>query len=183
MKLYQHFCLVISLIFLVSCTSLESSSKLMSNIDQVNLSQKEVILNKDFQIAMGQTIYVPIYSYIYHEDRQKILNLAATLSIRNTDLNQSIIITTVDYYDSNGKLIKQYLNNPIQIQSLASTDFFIHRNDNSGGVGANFIVEWVAAKKVSDPIIEAVMIATESQQGISFVSPGKVIESKENNKS
>ncbi len=173
MKLYPHFFLVIAFIFLVSCTS----SDLPKSQPEVNLSPKVVTLDKNFQIAMGQTIYVPIYSYIYHGDRQKIFDLAATLSIRNTDLNKPIIITSVRYYDSNGKLIKQYLERPIQLNAIASTDFFIDRTDSSGGLGANFIVEWVAQTEVSEPIVEAVMIATESQQGVSFISPGKVIKS------
>lgn len=183
MKLYPHCFLAIALIFLASCTSSESSPKSQSDSDQVNSAQKVVTLDKNFQIAMGQTIYVPVYSHIYHEDRQKILNLAATLSIRNTDLTNSIIITSVRYYDSNGKLVKQYLDRPIQLDALASDDFFVNRTDTSGGFGANFVVEWIAQTEVSEPIVEAVMIATESQQGVSFVSPGKVIKSQKNNKS
>ncbi|HEY9769068.1 MAG TPA: DUF3124 domain-containing protein [Coleofasciculaceae cyanobacterium] len=127
---------------------------------------------------MGQTIYVPVYSHIYHDDRQRILDLAATLSIRNTDLTNSIIVTSVRYYDSNGKLIKQYLEQPVQLEALASYDFFVNRTDTNGGLGANFIVEWVAQTEVYEPIVEAVMIATEFQQGVSFVSPGKVIKSQ-----
>ncbi|MEM8603550.1 MAG: DUF3124 domain-containing protein, partial [Cyanobacteria bacterium P01_H01_bin.121] len=45
-----------------------------------------------------------------------------------------------------------------------------------GGSGANFIVRWGAAREVSTPIVEAVMISTQSQQGLSFVSAAKVIE-------
>ena len=57
---------------------------------------------------MGQTVYVPIYSHIYHYNSQEqVMNLSATLSIRNTDLTNSIIITSVRYYDSDGKLIRQ----------------------------------------------------------------------------
>ncbi|RUR76948.1 hypothetical protein DSM107007_45490 [Nostoc sp. PCC 7120 = FACHB-418] len=137
-----------------------------------------VTLDKNFQIAMGQTIYVPIYSHIYHYNRQEVFNLAATLSIRNTDLSNPIIVTSVRYYDSNGKLVKQYLERPIQLDALASTDFFIDKSDTSGGLGANFIVEWVAATEVSEPIVEAIMIGTDFQQGISFTSPGKVIKSQ-----
>lgn len=179
MKLYPHFFLVIAFIFLVSCTSSESLPK---SQPKVNSSPKVVTLDKNFQIAMGQTIYVPVYSHIYHDDRQRVLDLAATLSIRNTDLTNSMIITSVRYYDSNGKLVKQYLQQPIQLDALASYDFFVNRTDTSGGLGANFIVEWVAQTKVSEPIVEAVMIATEFQQGVSFVSLGKVIKSQNNYK-
>ena len=40
------------------------------------------------------------------------------------------------------------------------------------------LVEWVAETEVYEPIVEALMVSTSSQQGISFVSQGRVIESK-----
>lgn len=180
MKVYSRFYLVIVVIFLVSCTSLKMPQKSQPPNNPAQSSQQVVTLNKNFQIAMGQTIYVPVYSRIYHNDERKILDLAATLSVRNTDLTNPMIVTAVRYYDSDGKLIKQYLERPIQLNALASTDFFVNRTDTSGGLGANFIVEWVSQKVISEPIVEAVMIATEFQQGISFVSPGKVIKSQKN---
>jgi hypothetical protein len=178
MKLYLRFYLAIVLIFLAACQSSQISPQQTTNNNQTKSSPKVVTLDKNFKIVMGQTIYVPVYSEIYHHNRQEIFYLAATLSIRNTDLKNSLIITSVRYYDTNGKLVKQYLENPIQIDALASTDFFVTRDDISGGVGANFIVEWVAAQEISEPIVEAVMIGTDFQQGISFISPGKVIKNE-----
>ncbi|MDZ7958153.1 MAG: DUF3124 domain-containing protein [Aulosira sp. DedQUE10] len=183
MKLYSRFYLVIAFIFLVSCSSPDIQAKSPSATTSTKPSQQIVTLDKNFKIAIGQTIYVPVYSHIYHNDERKILDLAATLSIRNTDLNNPMIITAVRYYDSDGKLIKQYLEKPIQLNALASTDFFVNRTDTSGGSGANFIVEWVSQTVISEPIVEAVMIATEFQQGISFVSPGKVIKTQKNSQS
>lgn len=54
-----------------------------------------VTLDKNFTIAMGQTIYVPVYSHIYHNKQEEIFNIASTLSIRNTDLTNPIIITAL----------------------------------------------------------------------------------------
>ena len=51
----------------------------------------------------------------------------------------------------------------------------IAERDKAGGSGANFIVEWTATQPVTVPIIEAVMIGTQTQQGISFTSRGQVI--------
>ncbi|NEU74695.1 DUF3124 domain-containing protein [Hassallia byssoidea VB512170] len=178
MKLYTHFYLAIAfIVLLASCTSAQVPPS-QSDTTVATPSAKVVTLDKNFKIAMGQTIYVPIYSHIYHDDRQKTLNLAATLSIRNTDLTNRIIITSVRYYDSNGKLVKQYLERPIELGTMASCDFVVNRTDTSGGLGANFIVEWLAQTQVSEPVVEAVMIATEFQQGISFISPGRVIKSQ-----
>ena len=180
MKLYPHFYLAIAFIVLASCTSSEVPPKSQSDTTQVTPSHKVVTLDKNFKIAMGQTIYVPVYSHIYYGDRQEIFNLAATLSIRNTDLTNPIIITSVRYYDSYGKLVKQYLERPIQLSALASTDFFVNRSDTSGGLGANFIVEWIAQTEISEPVVEAVMLGTDLHQGISLISPGRVIKSQNN---
>jgi len=178
MKLYRLICLVITLIFLTACTASELPNA--HDTTKIEPSPKVVTLDKNFQAAMGQTIYVPIYSHIYYENRQKSFELAATLSIRNTDLTNPMIVTSVRYYDSNGKLIRQYIERPIQLNALASTNFVVDRNDTSGGSGASFIVEWVAQTQVSEPIVEAVMIGSALQQGISWISPGKVISSQNN---
>lgn len=129
------------------------------------------------KVVMGQTLYVPIYSHIYHFNSQdRVMNLSATLSIRNTDLTNSIIITSVRYYNTEGKLVRQDLTSPVELKPLASTDFFVAANDDSGGAGANFIVEWVAEKTVYEPVVEAVMINSSSAQGISFISPARVLK-------
>jgi hypothetical protein len=136
------------------------------------------VLDNKLEIATGQTVYVPVYSHIYYESKEKKFNLTATLSIRNTDLDNAIVIKNISYYDNNGKLVQKYLNNAIELPPLASTDFVVEESDSRGGIGANFIVEWIAQKRVSEPIIETVMIGTISNRGISFVSPGKIIKER-----
>ena len=177
---------IISLIFLlftlfiVGCSSLElpQSDRLrgknINNIEQVNF--KTVVLDRNFKGKMGQTIYVPIYSHIYYENSEKSLDLAATLSIRNTDLTNPIIVTSVRYYDSAGNFLKEYLDQPVELNRLASIDFVVNRTDKKGGAGANFIVEWLSVTTVSEPILEAVMISAVGNQSISFISRGKLIK-------
>ncbi|AFZ02417.1 DUF3124 domain-containing protein [Calothrix sp. PCC 6303] len=128
-------------------------------------------------ISKGQIVYVPVYSHIYHGDKQEQFPLTVTLSIRNTSLTETIVIRSVRYYNSGGKLVKEHTEGNLQLPALATTEFFIPQQDSSGGSGANFIVEWVSEKKtVTEPIIEAVMISTRLQQGISFVTLGHVIQ-------
>ena len=130
----------------------------------------------DIQRSMGQSVYVSIYSHIYNGLKARPFDLAAILSIRNTDINQPVTIISVIYYDTEGKLLKEYVDEPLQLKALASTRYIIKEGDKAGGSGANFIVKWKSNKKVTPPIIEAVMIGTHSGQGISFVSRGQVIE-------
>lgn len=147
------------------------ASPISNHIDQL-----AAIAVNQAEVRVGQTIYVPIYAHIYHKNRQdQIINLAATLSIRNTDPEHAILITSVRYYDTNGQFIRQYTGSAVELPPLASTDVFIQTDDLSGGTGANFMVEWVATTPVYEPVIEAVMVSTASSQGISFISPGRVL--------
>ena len=130
---------------------------------------------EDTQLSSGQTVYVPIYSHIYSGVKGRPFDLAATLSIRNTNLNSPITLLVVKYYDSDGKLLENYLEKPIQMNALVSTRYIILEADKAGGSGANFIVVWKSEQNVNPPIIEAVMIGTHSGQGISFLSNGQVI--------
>lgn len=177
-KLYLLSYIAVAAIVLMSCTSQSNPSQSVADIDRVNPSVTVVTLDKSFNVVMGQTIYVPIYSYIYHDDRKQTYNLTATLSIRNTDLTEPIVVTSVRYNDSSGKLVRQYLERSTQLAALASTSFVIDSTDTSGGIGASFIVEWVARTEVASPIVEAILIGSAFQQGISWISPGKVIKSQ-----
>ncbi len=61
---------------------------------------KEIASIADMKVVSGQTIYVPSYSSIYTSDRASTSYLAATLSIRNTDLTQPIVITSATVFRS-----------------------------------------------------------------------------------
>lgn len=131
------------------------------------------------QIADGQTIYVPVYSHIYHYNSPRnVVNLSATLSIRNTDAERPIILASVRYFGSDGQLIRQDVSQPSRLEPLSSVSFFVAAGDVSGDAGASFLVDWVAETAVAEPVIEAVMISTSSSQGISFVSPGRVVSQR-----
>ena len=132
--------------------------------------------DSDIRLSNGQTVYVPIYSHIYSGLKGRPFSLAATLSIRNTDPKHAITLVSVKFYDSDGKLVKAYLDKPGQLKAMASTRYILTEADTGGGSGANFLVEWKSQTKVNPPLIEGVMIGTRSGQGISFVSRGQVIK-------
>jgi hypothetical protein len=125
--------------------------------------------------SAGQTVYVPIYSHIYSGLKGRPFELAATLSIRNTDPKHPIMLVSVKYFDSDGKLVKEYLDKPYELKAMATTRYILTEGDTTGGSGANFLVKWQSKTKINPPLIEAVMIGTRSGQGISFVSRGQVI--------
>lgn len=127
---------------------------------------------------LNQTVYVPIYSHIYADDRYKNVpfQLTATLSVRNTDPDKAFTLKRVSYYDSEGTVLQQYLDKPAHIEPFHSVRFIVPESETKGGSGAKFLVEWEAAGPVLEPIIESVMIGTKLQQGISFISTGRVIK-------
>ena len=127
---------------------------------------------------LGQTVYVPVYSHIFADDRyrDRPFLLTATLSVRNTDPERPFTLRRVDYYDSEGALLQRYLEAPITLAPLASTHYIVPESEAKGGAGAKFLIEWQAPAAVSEPIIEAVMIGTKLQQGISFISTGRAIK-------
>ncbi|MDX2452953.1 DUF3124 domain-containing protein [Desulfosarcina sp.] len=130
----------------------------------------------DMRLYKGQTVYVPVYSHIYSGDREQPFYLAATLSIRNTDTKHAITLTAVDYYDSDGKFLKHYLEKALPLKAMATRRYVVPESDKSGGSGAKFIIKWQSGEPVAEPLIESVMISTKTQQGISFTSRGRVLE-------
>ncbi|MFH2091326.1 MAG: DUF3124 domain-containing protein [Pseudomonadota bacterium] len=131
--------------------------------------------SETIELSKGQTIYVPAYSHIYIGDRERPFLLTITVSIRNVNLNHPITLTGVDYYETQGKFLKKMVDNPITLNPLESKRYIIAEKDNTGGSGANFIVEWRSEKAVNPPIVEAIMIGAKSGQGISFTSRGQVL--------
>lgn len=121
-------------------------------------------------LAYHQSVYVPVYSEIYLDHNRRIL-LTATLSIRNTSTTETLYIDKVEYHGSSGQLLRQYLTNPIQVKAMAAATFVVEQNEKEGGPGASFVVHWGADTTLS-PVIQAVMIGAQGQQGISFVTEG-----------
>lgn len=130
----------------------------------------------EYRLSKGQTVYVPVYSNVFTGPRKLPYQLAATLSIRNTDPSASLRLTAIDYFDTGGKLVRRHIEKPFILGPLASTYIHIGEKDTTGGFGANFVVRWQADRLVNVPIIECVMIGTTSGQGISFVSQGQEIK-------
>lgn len=135
----------------------------------------QAVTANDLQIVTGQRVYVPAYSQVLLSPDGSGLELAVSLAIHNTDSEHPLIIREVSYYNTEGALVRNYITEPVQLPPLATTGFVVASEDQSGGWGANFIVEWGAEQPVYEPIIEAVMVSTRGTQGVSFISHGRVL--------
>ena len=132
----------------------------------------------DITISHGQLVYVPVYSHVERSDGLPPFAFAVNVSIRNTDSDHKIGITSARYYDTDGKLIKEYLPEPRILEPLGTTTLFVKQSDMQGGLGANVLIEWGATEAVMEPVIEAVLIGEREVGMCAFRSPGRVVEER-----
>lgn len=126
----------------------------------------------DVLLAKGQTVYVPVYSNVFTAPKAVPIHLANILTIRNTDLHNAIRVTSADYYDTRGTLVRKYYQQSVTLAPMETTYVYLSERDREGGFGANFIVRWQADREVNVPIVECLMVGSE---GRAFVSPGQAI--------
>ncbi|MFK7807861.1 MAG: DUF3124 domain-containing protein [Saprospiraceae bacterium] len=124
------------------------------------------------QIQYEDIIYVPIYSDVYVDGSNPRNLLAATLSIRNTSYSDTLFISKIDYYNTAGTLVRNYIPNPISLAPMGTINYVIEREDDAGGSGANFIVELSAKNDKVRPLIQAVMLADYGNKAFSFLTDG-----------
>ncbi len=135
------------------------------------------------KLPVRQLVYVPSYSHIYYHRGVPFL-LETTLSIRNIDQEHSIFLKSIVYFNTDGKLVKKYLDKTIKLMPFQTIEFLVEDRDSSGGSGANFLVEWRAENEVDHPLIETVMVGVSGSRAISFSRSGVGVSSlKDSSKS
>ncbi|OIQ39152.1 MAG: hypothetical protein BM563_04910 [Bacteroidetes bacterium MedPE-SWsnd-G1] len=160
--------LLVLLILFQSC----KNDVTISSIDSVNWDKRKVE-NKLPESLISGTTYLSVYSQIYSQSENRIHDLTSTVSIRNTSRQDTIFIKNADYFDTNGKFIRSYFDQPIYIAPMETIEIIIDELDKKGGTGANFIFDWNTQPNTSEPLFESVMISTYGQQGLSFTTQGK----------
>jgi hypothetical protein len=156
-----------------------------SLIKLTNIRDKNALSSNTFpsqklkdSLAFGQLLYVPVYSEIYSIGHHRTERLSSTLSIRNVNLDGEFYITRLEYYDTEGNVLKEIKTAelPIKVNSLETKNHVIALYDDKGGVGANFILEWRSSKPIVAPMVETIMISTESNWGLSFTATSKTLK-------
>ena len=127
------------------------------------------------RVAIRRTVYVAAYSALRLGGGKGKVDLATTLSIHNSSEERPLNLLRVDYHDTAGNLVHSYLPKPIAIRPFGTVETFVPAENTRAGTGANFIVEWTADGRITDPLIEAVMVGTLGAQGFSFTSRGKTM--------
>jgi len=128
----------------------------------------------------GQTLYLPIYSHIWHGDLDskgepaKAL-VSVSVSIRNTDPAKAIRISSALYYDTGGKKLKEYIPAARTIPPMGTLELFIPRSDDTGGSGANFVIVWRSDTPASPPIVEGFHANLPAGRSIAFTTSARPI--------
>lgn len=165
--------LVIIVTTIVSCKEKSTEEIPVEVLDNHTLDRKANAISID---SLVRQIYVPIYSDIYNQTRDSRTLLTATLSIRNTSLKDSLFVSKIDYYNTEGDLVRSYIDSPIYLTPMESIDYVIEQQDTSGGSGANFMIDWYSKKQLN-PLFQAVMVGGLGAQAFSFTTEGiEVIE-------
>lgn len=134
-------------------------------------------------LLAGQTLYLPVYSHVYHGDPGRDGKPAQTLvsthvSIRNTDPQAPIRLLTARYYDTLGALVRSYVAAPVNIPPLGTHEIFVPRTDTAGGSGANFLITWSAETAANPPIVEALHADIREARSLMFITTGQPIRTR-----
>ncbi len=124
------------------------------------------------EMSYQDTVYVPIYSDIYIDAQYQKSLLAATLSIRNTSYRDSLFISKIDYFNTDGELVRNYIDKTISLPPMGTVNYVIEKDDDSGGPGANFIVVINAKNHKVRPLVQAVMVGQNGNKGFAFSTDG-----------
>lgn len=161
--------------FIVSCIFCIGCAEKNGNIEDIRTPVEKNASNTReidiFDFPLQEEVYVPIYSEIYTKNKSFAYHLTATLSIRNTSKRDSIFIRNVDYYSTDGSLVRKYLKNPIFVKPLETLEYVVREKDTLGGSGAKFLLTWGANNPVR-PMFQAVMIGSFNNQVFSFSTNG-----------
>lgn len=169
----QKLVLIVLSLFILSCA--EKSQKEVSSMHPVNWNNRTITLSATDSLVQGST-YLSVYSQIYSETEHRTHNLTGTISMRNTNLRDSIYVHKAEYFDTHGNSIRTYFNKPIFIKPMETVEIVIDEKDQSGGTGANFLFQWSIKPNIHEPYFEGVMISTSGQQGLSFTTQGIRVE-------
>lgn len=133
-------------------------------------------------LSSGQTLYLPVYSHIWHGDRVidgkyplKSL-VSALVSIRNTSLKVPIRVSTARYYSTEGKMLREFITSPRTIAPMGTLELFIEQKEADGGSGANFVIAWDAAAPTNAPIVEAVHADIKGHRTLTFITSAHPIQ-------
>ncbi len=163
----KYFFLIASLIYLVGCEPPQPKVPFIHK----DWTDRKVHSNAFDSLIKGET-YLSTYSQIYTRNEYISFDLTVLVSLRNVSSTDTVYITKASYYNTKGKMIHEYLDFPIYLGPLESTEIVIDENDIAGGTGSSFMFSWRGKKDTDEPLFEGIMFSTLGPKGLSFTTKG-----------
>jgi hypothetical protein len=141
----------------------------------MGLSVLASVAAEEVKLLKGQTLYLPISTSYMAGDYA--FDVRASVFIHNTDSNHAINIVRMDFYDTSGKLVEKYLQQPLKLNPAAGTYVRI-KNPLTGeeGTVAHFIIQWQAETKVNEPIVRGLMLGSSGTRGYTFETQPRLVQ-------
>lgn len=128
------------------------------------------------ELNVTGAFYVPAYSSVLLSQGKLRVDFAVTLSIHNASQDKPLVLRRLAYFDGNGKLVEEYLKQPVALKPFATVEVYIPEQDVRAGTGANFLVDWASIGDIAEPVIEALMLGSVGNRHFSFISQGRAIK-------
>lgn len=130
-----------------------------------------------------QTLYLPVYSHIYHgsldrKGRPGKTLLSVQVSIRNTDARRPLRIVSALYRNTEGQPLREYVPTVRTVPPSGALELFVEQHDESGGSGASFAIVWEADSAISPPLVEGVHATFEGARSVAFTTAGVPVRSE-----
>ncbi len=101
--------------------------------------------------SLGQSLYLPVYSHIWHR------------------------VVSAQYYDTDGKKLRKYVPTAQAIPPMGTLELFVPRSDDTGGSGANFVIQWKSDTPASPPMVEGIHANLPAGRSIAFISSARAL--------
>ena len=128
------------------------------------------------QARKGVAVYLPAVGSMRSSSGQELL-LETRLSVRNTDPQASLQITTARAFDREGRELASLLTRPQEVGPMQALLLPLHSNADQASTArleiASFVLEWSADGAINRPLIEAILIG---KSGSIVIRRGKPIE-------
>src|SRR5688572_15361188 len=98
---------ILSVIVLTGCqTNTPNTAPLIPTLPPASFT--------DLDSVMGQLVFVPAYAEVFYGSADDTLPLTTTLAIHNSDPSHAIVVSSVRYYNTEGVLVREYVETPIE---------------------------------------------------------------------
>jgi hypothetical protein len=127
-------------------------------------------------LDVSGAFYVPVYSSVSMSQGKVRADFSVTLSIHNASETRPLVLRRIAYFDTNGKMVENYLKAPVALKPFSTVEVFVPTTDVRGGTGANFVVDWAATGEIAEPVVEALMFGGLGSGHYAFISQGRPLK-------